>query len=53
MKKFQNYINGKFVASSADNWIEVKNPSTGELICSVPESTQQDVDQAIAAAEAM
>ena len=52
MKKFQNYINGKFVASSADNWIEVKNPSTGELICSVPESTQQDVDQAIAAAEA-
>lgn len=52
MKKYQNFVNGQFVASSADRWIDVKNPSTGELICSVPDSTQQDVDEAIAAAEA-
>jgi lactaldehyde dehydrogenase/glycolaldehyde dehydrogenase len=52
MKKYQNYINGDFTASSADRWVEVKNPSTGELICAVPDSTQQDVDRAIAAAEA-
>jgi lactaldehyde dehydrogenase/glycolaldehyde dehydrogenase len=52
MKKYQNYINGKFVPSSTHSWIEVKNPSTGELICAVPDSTQQDVDEAIAAAEA-
>lgn len=52
MKKYQNFVNGKFITSSVDNWIEVRNPSTGEQICAVPESTQQDVDQAIAAAEA-
>ena len=52
MKKYQNFVNGNFVASSGDAWIDVRNPSTGALICAVPESTQQDVDEAIAAAEA-
>ncbi|HTJ30394.1 MAG TPA: aldehyde dehydrogenase [Acidobacteriaceae bacterium] len=52
MKKYQNFVNGQFVASSGEDWIDVKNPSTGELICSVPNSTAQDVDAAIAAAEA-
>ena len=51
MKNFDNFINGKFVASDGDR-IEVRNPATGAVICTVPESTQQDVDAAIASAEA-
>lgn len=51
MKNFENFINGKFVASDGGR-IEVKNPATGAVICTVPDSTQQDVDAAIASAEA-
>lgn len=51
MKNFENFINGRFIASGGER-IEVRNPSTGEVICTVPDSSQQDVDAAIAAAEA-
>jgi lactaldehyde dehydrogenase/glycolaldehyde dehydrogenase len=50
MMDFENFINGKFVASSGGERIEVKNPATGEVICTVPDSTQEDVEAAIAAA---
>ncbi|HUV95918.1 MAG TPA: aldehyde dehydrogenase [Acidobacteriaceae bacterium] len=52
MKNFENFINGKFVASSGNQRIEVKNPATGAVICTVPESTEGDVDAAIKAADA-
>jgi lactaldehyde dehydrogenase/glycolaldehyde dehydrogenase len=52
VKDFDNFINGKFVASESSQRIEVRNPATGAVICSVPDSTQQDVDAAIASAEA-
>src|SRR5580698_10419852 len=51
MKNFENFINGNFVSSEGNCRIEVKNPATGSLICNVPDSSQQDVDLAIAAAE--
>ena len=50
MREFHNFINGKFVPSSGTARIVVKNPATGEVICSVPNSTQQDVDDALTAA---
>jgi lactaldehyde dehydrogenase/glycolaldehyde dehydrogenase len=50
MRDFHNFINGKFVPSSGTARIVVKNPATGEAICSVPNSTQQDVDNALTAA---
>ncbi len=50
MKKFENFINGKFVPSNGSGQINVINPATGALICTVPDSTDQDVDEAIAAA---
>ena len=52
MRDFDNFINGRFVPSGSRERIEVKNPSTGSLICTVPDSDQQDVDAAIAAAAA-
>jgi lactaldehyde dehydrogenase/glycolaldehyde dehydrogenase len=52
MKSYENFINGKFVASSGKDRIDVTNPATGKIICSVPESTQSDVDAALSAAVA-
>jgi lactaldehyde dehydrogenase/glycolaldehyde dehydrogenase len=52
VKILENFINGKFVASSSSQRIEVTNPATGALICTVPDSTQRDIDDAVAAAKA-
>ena len=52
MLAYQNFVNGKFTPSSGSGRIEVKNPSTGETICSVPDSTAADVDDALQAAQA-
>lgn len=50
MKAFDNFINGEFVPSNSEKRVEVMNPATGSVICTVPDSTQQDVEAAIAAA---
>jgi lactaldehyde dehydrogenase / glycolaldehyde dehydrogenase len=47
MTDYRNFINGQFVASSGSDRISVSNPSTGAVICSVPDSTQHDVDTAL------
>ena len=52
MQNYHNFIDGKFVPSSGTNRIEVTNPSTGQTICSVPDSSQADVEAAVSAAEA-
>ena len=51
--KVKNFINGEFVDSKTDKWIDLHNPATGELIGLVPESTQEEMQEATdAAAEA-
>jgi lactaldehyde dehydrogenase/glycolaldehyde dehydrogenase len=52
MQHYHNFIDGKFVPSSGADRIEVTNPSTGQIICTVPDSNRADVDAAISAAEA-
>ncbi|GBG24087.1 Methylmalonate-semialdehyde dehydrogenase acylating, mitochondrial [Hondaea fermentalgiana] len=48
-----NFINGKFTESSTSKWIDVTNPATGEVIAKVPETTQEEMQEAaIGAAEA-
>jgi lactaldehyde dehydrogenase/glycolaldehyde dehydrogenase len=39
MRNYDNFINGKFVPSSGADRIEVTNPSTGQTICTVPDSS--------------
>jgi len=51
MKTFQNFIGGKFVPSSGTHRITVTNPATGQAICEVPDSTPDDVAQAVASAK--
>jgi betaine-aldehyde dehydrogenase len=48
--KLQNFINGELVDPVEGQTEEVLNPSTGEVIAEAPLSTQEDVDQAVAAA---
>ena len=52
MRNYDNFINGKFAPSTGRERITCINPSTGAAICTVPDSTAQDVEAAIAAASA-
>lgn len=51
MQNYDNFINGKFARSGGAERITVSNPSTGEAICTVPESTEADVQAAISSAK--
>lgn len=44
------YIDGKYVDSDLDEWIEVENPATLEVIGRVPRGNEADVDRAAKAA---
>ncbi len=49
--KIQNYINGQFVNPLENNWIENYNPAIGEVYGHIPNSTKEDVEKALEAAE--
>ena len=46
------YINGEWVDSVHDEWIEIENPATHEIIAKVPRGNKEDVDKAVKAARA-
>jgi lactaldehyde dehydrogenase/glycolaldehyde dehydrogenase len=50
-RTLQNYINGHFADHSGD-FIPVLNPATGETIAQAPETTLDEVNRAVDAAEA-
>ncbi|RYG71132.1 CoA-acylating methylmalonate-semialdehyde dehydrogenase [Lentibacillus cibarius] len=50
VKVLNNYVGGEWVEAKTDQTEEVINPATGEVIAHVPISTQEDVDQAVKAA---
>ena len=51
VRKYQNYIDGRFVDAQGGKTIEVENPSTGQVISEVPDSSVEDTREAIRAAE--
>lgn len=51
MQHHKNFIAGVFHESSSTHKIENRNPSTGELLSTVPDSTDADVDTALDAAK--
>jgi aminomuconate-semialdehyde/2-hydroxymuconate-6-semialdehyde dehydrogenase len=51
MQKLENYINGEMVAPAANEYIDNYNPSNGKVYSLIPDSDQEDVAQAVAAAE--
>jgi len=52
MKKIQNYINGTFVDPIQNEWMDNYNPATGKVYSQIPNSTQEDVENAYQAAAA-
>ncbi|WP_017380630.1 CoA-acylating methylmalonate-semialdehyde dehydrogenase [Paenisporosarcina sp. TG-14] len=50
-KTLLNYIDGQWVKSTTDKYLEVPNPATGEILAEVPISTQEDLEKAVVAAK--
>lgn len=51
-KAIQNFINGRFVNASTDKTIDVISPIDGNLLSTVPLSSNADLDKAVKAAQA-
>ncbi|MFA5574410.1 MAG: aldehyde dehydrogenase [Brumimicrobium sp.] len=51
MEKIQNFINGEFVPPYHQKYFNNINPSTGETYCEIPNSSSEDVEKAVEAAE--
>ncbi|XP_049874805.1 probable methylmalonate-semialdehyde dehydrogenase [acylating], mitochondrial [Pectinophora gossypiella] len=45
------YIDGQYVESKTQKWIELTNPATNEVIGSVPDATQEELCAALGAAK--
>ena len=52
MPEFDLFINGEWVRPKEENWIENKNPATGEVFCRVCAAGKQEVEAALAGAYA-
>ncbi|MGE6246300.1 CoA-acylating methylmalonate-semialdehyde dehydrogenase [Psychrobacter proteolyticus] len=51
MHHVQQLINGQFVQSNTDEWIDITDPATQEVIAKVPQTTSDEINQAVAAAQ--
>jgi len=49
--KLKNYVNGEWVDSQTDKFLDVENPSTGEIIAQMPLSTVDETKAAVEAAQ--
>ena len=52
MHHVQQLINGQFVDSNTSEWIDITDPATQEVIAKVPQTTDDEINQAVAAAHA-
>ncbi|WP_430786575.1 aldehyde dehydrogenase [Virgibacillus flavescens] len=50
MQEHNLYINGKYIQSAGDEWIDIINPATEEVISKIPKGTEEDVNKAVDAA---
>ncbi|ERL54442.1 CoA-acylating methylmalonate-semialdehyde dehydrogenase [Psychrobacter aquaticus] len=51
MHHVQQLINGQFTQSKTDEWIDITDPATQEIIAKVPQTTNDEINQAVAAAQ--
>ena len=52
IKQLKYFANGEWKTSKTDKYMDVYNPSTGEVIAQTPCCTEAEVEEAIAAAKA-
>ena len=50
MKKLKNYIDGKWIDSKSEKYLEVEDPCTREILSYVPEGCKEDIELAAGAA---
>lgn len=46
-----NFIDNKFVKSSTQRWVDLRDPATQNLVTRVPESTEEEMRKAVDSAE--
>ncbi len=51
VRRLKNYINGQWVESKTDQWLEVRNPAKDEVIAMCPETTKEEIDCTVKAAQ--
>ena len=51
-EKLELFIDGEFIQSETENWIEVLNPATQEVLCEAPCATESEIENAISSARA-
>ncbi|RGP72430.1 methylmalonate-semialdehyde dehydrogenase acylating [Fusarium sporotrichioides] len=51
-KDTQNFIDNKLVSSKTTQWIDVHDPATNNIITRVPESTKDELEEAVRSAKA-
>ncbi len=51
MHHVQQLINGQFTKSNTNEWIDITDPATQEVIAKVPQTTDDEINQAVAAAK--
>lgn len=47
-----SFINNKFVKSSSEQWFDIHDPATNNVVLKVPQSTEEELDKAIESAHA-
>ena len=52
MHHVKQLINGQFVDSNTSEWIDITDPATQKVIAKVPQTTDDEINQAVAAAKA-
>ena len=51
IQNLKPFINGRYITSATERWMDIYNPSTGEIIARTPSCTKQEMADAIAAAK--
>lgn len=51
MHHVKQLINGEFVDSKTDQWIDLTDPATQQVIAKVPQTTEDEINAAVAAAK--
>jgi len=50
MACLKNFIKGSYIAPHSGMYFDSLNPSTGEVLCRIPDSSEKDIEMAVQAA---
>ena len=53
VKAYRNYIGGEWVEASGGETFEVENPSSGDIVATVPKGGREDAHAAITAGKSV